>query len=130
MDPSGPGAADTSVVTDDPAASRYELRVGGELAGFVEYHLRGQQINLIHTEVDPRFQGAGLAAQLARFSLDDARKRNLSVLPSCPYIRSWIRKHPEYTDLVPEDRRADFGLQRPAGNRKVPRQGIRPPESP
>ncbi|MGH3268614.1 MAG: GNAT family N-acetyltransferase, partial [Trebonia sp.] len=65
-------AAPGPVVTDNPDESRYELHVGGELAGFVRYHLRGQQITLIHTEVDPRFQGAGLATHLARYSLDDA----------------------------------------------------------
>ena len=92
---------DTPVVTDQPGESRYEVRVGGELAGFLVYRLRGQLINLIHTEVDPRFQGAGLAARLARFSLDDARKRNLAVLPSCPYVRSWIGRHPDYADLIP-----------------------------
>jgi len=111
MDETGQETADaTPVITDNPAESRYEVRVGGELAGFVIYHLRGQQINLIHTEVDPRFQGLGLASHLARFSLDDARKRNLAVLPSCPYVRSWIVKHPDYRDLVPEDRRAEFGV--------------------
>jgi uncharacterized protein len=111
MDESGPETADaTPVITDNQAESRYEVRVGGELAGFVVYHLRGQQINLIHTEVDPRFQGLGLASHLARFSLDDARKRHLAVLPSCPYVRSWIGKHPDYRDLVPEDRRAEFGV--------------------
>ena len=110
MDPSATAAAGETVVTDNPAESRYEVHVGGALAGFVLYHLRGQQINLIHTEVDPEFQGAGVAARLARYSLDDARKRHLAVLPSCPYIRSWIRKHPEYLDLVPEDSRAVFGL--------------------
>ena len=110
MDPSGTAAAGEPVVTDNPAASRYELHVGGALAGFVNYHLSGQRISLIHTEIEPGFQGAGLAAHLARYSLDDARKRHLAVLPSCPYIRSWLKKHPEYLDLVPEDRRADFGL--------------------
>lgn len=106
----GDAADAVPVVTDNPAESRYELRLGGELAGFVMYHLRGQQITLIHTEVDSAFQGKGLAAHLARFSLDDARKRDLAVLPSCPYIRSWIRKHPDYADLVPAGRRAEFGL--------------------
>ena len=109
MDPSATAAGET-VVSDNPAESRYEAHVGGALAGFVVYHLRGQRINLIHTEVDPEFQGAGVAARLARYSLDDARKRHLAVLPSCPYIRSWLKKHPEYLDLVPEDRRAAFGL--------------------
>jgi predicted GNAT family acetyltransferase len=97
-------------VTDDPEQSRYELRVAGELAGFLTYHLRGEQISLNHTEVEPHFQGKGLATHLARFSLDDARKRGLAVLPFCPYVNSWIKKHPDYTDLVPPDRRAEFGL--------------------
>ena len=105
-------ATDAPVVTDNPAASRYELHVGTELAGFVDYQLREHDkvISLIHTQVEPAFQGAHLATHLARFSLDDARTRGLAVLPFCPYITSWIGKHPEYTDLVPQDRRADFGL--------------------
>ena len=114
MEPSG---AESSVrlrphrsSRDDPEQSRYELRVAGELAGFLTYKRRGEQISLIHTEVEPAFQGRGLATHLARFSLDDARKRGLAVLPFCPYVNSWIRKHPGYEDLVPEDRRAEFGL--------------------
>ena len=110
MPVTGPAEDASPVVTDNPAEHRYELHVGGELAGFVSYHQRGQQITLVHTEVEPPFQGAHLATHLARFSLDDARKRNLAVLPSCPYIRSWIGRHPGYTDLVPAGRRAEFGL--------------------
>jgi hypothetical protein len=45
-----------------------------------------------------------------RYSLDDTRKRGVAVLPFCPYINSWIKKHPEYTDLVPDTSRGDFGL--------------------
>jgi len=105
-------AADAPVVTDNPSASRYELHVGADLAGLVEYKLGHQDsvISFLHTEVGDAFQGQGLAGQLARHVLDDARKRGLSVLPFCPYINSWIKKHPEYTDLVPAERRGDFGL--------------------
>jgi uncharacterized protein len=105
-------ATDAPVVTDNPAASRYELHVGRELAGFVTYQLRKHDtvISLLHTEVEPAFQGAHLATHLARYSLDNARERGLSVLPFCPYIASWIKKHPDYADLVPQDRRAEFGL--------------------
>jgi uncharacterized protein len=103
-------AGETPVLSDNPAESRFEIRVGGELAGFVLYRRRGDLINLVHTEVGERFQGAGVAGQLARFSLDTARAENLGVLPSCPYIRSWIQRHPDYADLVPADRRAEFGL--------------------
>jgi predicted GNAT family acetyltransferase len=105
-------ATDAPVVTDNRAASRYELHVGTELAGFVTYQLdeEDQVIGLLHTEVEPAFKGAHLATELARFSLDDARRRGLAVLPYCPYITSWIRKHPDYADLVPPGRRGDFGL--------------------
>ena len=108
MDTSAPSSA--PVVTDNPKASRYELHAGGELAGFITYHLHGQVISLNHTEIDPGFQGGGLASSLARFSLDDARNRHLAVLPFCPYVQSWLKKHPDYADLVPADRRAEFGL--------------------
>jgi len=113
MDSSATGSSATGsspVVTDNPKASRYELHVGGELAGFINYHLNGQVISLIHTEIDPSFQGGGLASSLARSSLDDARNRQLAVLPFCPYVQSWLKKHPDYADLVPADRRAEFGL--------------------
>jgi predicted GNAT family acetyltransferase len=105
-------AMGTPVLTDNPAASRYELHVDGELAGFVEYELNDADdiIRLVHTEVEPAFQGARLATHLARFSLDNARERGLQVLPSCPYINSWIKKHPEYANLVPAEQRHSFGL--------------------
>ena len=105
-------ATDKPVVTDNPSASRFELRIGTELAGFVEYKLREHEtvISLVHTEIEPAFRHAHLATHLARFSLDSARERGLAVLPYCPYIGSWIKKHPEYADLVPQDRRGEFGL--------------------
>lgn len=101
-DPSG-----VPYVIDNPDKSRFELHVGGELAGMVAYRIRGQAIDLLHTEVEPRFQGGGLASKLARASLDEATARHMAVLPTCPYIRSWIRRHPDYADLVPADLRAD-----------------------
>jgi uncharacterized protein len=103
-------AAEAPAVTDNPAASRYEMYVGGELAGIVMYRLQDATISLLHTEIEPAFQGAHLGGHLARGALDDARERGLAVLPFCPYVDSWIKKHPEYADLVPQDRRAGFGL--------------------
>jgi uncharacterized protein len=110
MNPSAPDAQEPAVVTDNEAESRFEIRVGGDLAGFVGYILDESLIDLVHTEVDQRFQGSGLAGQLVGASLDSARDRGLAVLPTCPFIRSWIRKHPEYKDLVPEGRRSAFRL--------------------
>ncbi|MGW7413451.1 GNAT family N-acetyltransferase [Streptomyces sp. NPDC054863] len=100
-------------VKDRPQKSRYEILVGddpAETAGFVEYHLSEGEIAFLHTETDSRFAGRGLAGLLARGALDDARARGLRVLPYCPFVRGGIGKHPEYTDLVPEAKRARFGL--------------------
>ncbi|NUU23618.1 MAG: N-acetyltransferase [Streptomycetaceae bacterium] len=100
-------------VVDNPEKSRFEVFTGpggDELAGFAEYFLHGDEIAFIHTEVDPAFEGQGLGSQLARGALDAARERGLGVLPYCPFIRAWIRKHPEYTDLVPTDHRTKFEL--------------------
>ena len=97
-------------VTDNPGESRFEIRADGELAGFVLYHLRGNEIAFTHTETDDRFRGHGLGSRLVRASLDDARARHLVVLPYCPFVRSWITEHSEYADLIPDGRREQFGL--------------------
>jgi predicted GNAT family acetyltransferase len=93
-------------VTDNPDESRFEIRADGQLAGFAQYHLRGSQIAFTHTETDDRFRGHGLAGQLVSEALDAARERHLTVLPYCPFVRSWIAGHPEYADLIrsPGDR--------------------------
>jgi hypothetical protein len=98
------------VSTENEDASRFEIHFGDELAGFVRYQRHGQLLELIHTQVSEQFQGLGFAGQLARFSLDTARARGLDVLPTCPYIRKWIERHPDYLDLVPPGRRAQLGL--------------------
>ncbi|WP_224276173.1 GNAT family N-acetyltransferase [Streptomyces sp. LS1784] len=97
-------------VTDNTAKSRFEIHDDGELAGFAEYHRSGNEIAFIHTGIDPRFEGRGLGSRLARTALDAAREHQLAVLPYCPFIRDWMIKHPEYTDLIPITHRTRFGL--------------------
>lgn len=98
-------------IHDNESQSRYEMFLDGELAGFEVYHLKGQAISLIHTEVVEHFAGQGLARPLVVHALDDARARGLAVLPLCPYVAHYISTHAEdYLDLVPEARRSEFGL--------------------
>jgi predicted GNAT family acetyltransferase len=100
----------TTVVIDNPSASRFEVREDDELAGFAEYHLFKHEIAFLHTEIGERFGGRGLAGRLIGTALDTARERRQKVLPYCPFVRGYIAKHPEYTELVPQDDRARFGL--------------------
>jgi predicted GNAT family acetyltransferase len=102
-------SADTQV-RNNPELSRYEILVGDEVAGFTEYAMHGEQIDLIHTEVDEKFAGQGLASELIRNLLDDVRERGLEAMPYCPFVRKFVAKHREYVDLVPADHRDKFGL--------------------
>jgi predicted GNAT family acetyltransferase len=97
-------------VADHPDQARFEIRADGELAGFLQYHLRGDEIALTHTETDDRFRGHGVGGFLVRSTLEQIRTRNLKVLPYCPFVNRWIIEHHEYADLVPADRRPQFGL--------------------
>jgi predicted GNAT family acetyltransferase len=97
-------------IQDNPEQSRYDLAVDGTSAGFLEYALHGTHVDFLHTEVHDEFAGRGLASELIRSALDDARQRGLRVAPYCPFVRKFIAKHAEYLDLVPEAERARFGL--------------------
>ena len=88
-------------VTRDPDRRRYEAFAGGTaLAGFVDYREAREPVVLIHTEVDPSFEGRGVGSALARAALDDMRDRGLQALVVCPFINSWLRRHPDYLDVL------------------------------
>ena len=88
---------------------RYEARVDGELAGFIQYRESVGLVNLFHTEVDDRFEGRGLGSRLAAGALDAARAAGDPVVPLCPFIASYIERHPEYDDVVDHELLARFG---------------------
>lgn len=89
------------MVTSVPEHKRYEARTdGGQLAGFAEYTLTDELIVFTHTEVDPVFEGQGVGGRLVREALDDVRSRDLLVIPLCPFVKTWIQRHPDYADLV------------------------------
>ena len=90
------------VVRDAPESERYEAFVDGLLAGFAAYRRRDDEVVFVHTDVDDAFGGRGVGGTLAREALDDVRRRGLRAVPMCPFIAAWIRRHPDYHDLVPE----------------------------
>jgi uncharacterized protein len=90
-------------VRDNPDELRYELVVDGEVDGEVRYRRYPDRIVLVHTEVSPVLQGKGLASRLVTEALDDTRARGLRVVPVCPFVRAYLRRHPDYNDLVTGD---------------------------
>jgi uncharacterized protein len=97
-------------VRDNADRHRYEATVDGELAGFTTYRLRPGLIEFAHTHVEEASEGRGVGSTLIREALEDVKRRGLAVLPFCPFVRSYIQRHPEYVDLVPESQRKGFGL--------------------
>jgi predicted GNAT family acetyltransferase len=87
-------------VEDNPLVSRYEARVDGALAGVSEYELTDDMIIFLHTIVAEKYEGQGVGGAIARYALDDARARGLQVRALCPFIRGWMERHPEYSDLL------------------------------
>ena len=94
------GSGDAPSVSNNEAEQRYEVHVDGELAGFADYRVQPGAIAFPHTEVDPAHQGQGLAGMLAKMALDDARQQGLRVRPQCSFFVTYIKRHPEYADLV------------------------------
>jgi len=94
---------DEVTVRDDPAELRYELLLGGQRIGEIRYRVEGDAVALVHTEVDPAYEGRGLATRLIQDALDDLRSRGRRVIPICPLVRRYIERHPEYGDLVTQD---------------------------
>lgn len=107
-------------VLDDAANSRYILvdvgdeetisraEPGGESqviqAGLIDYvDVRGADATervLVHTEVDPSYEGHGLASVLAKGALDSITSHGYRVVPVCPYIAAWLPRHPEFAAIT------------------------------
>jgi predicted GNAT family acetyltransferase len=90
-----------TTVTRNDELSRFEITTDdGRLAGFAEYRTRPGAVEFTHTEVDDEFEGHGIGSRLARAALDEVRASGDRVIPTCPFIKSWIEKHEDYQDLV------------------------------
>jgi predicted GNAT family acetyltransferase len=81
-----------SDVVDNVERERFEIREDGHLAELV-YHVHNDRITLIHTEVPDELGGRGLGGELVRAALERARRDHLTIVPKCPYARSWLEKH-------------------------------------
>jgi hypothetical protein len=93
---------DDIIVSNNEEAQRFEATVDG-LRSILTYRRFPDRIVFNHTEVPPPLEGNGIAAKLTAVALDFARANRLRVVPRCPYVSSFIRKHREYQDLVSAD---------------------------
>lgn len=86
-------------IRNNETESRFESEVDGKLS-FIEYKLAPHRIILVHTEVPQELAGRGIAQELTKTALDHARQNKLQVVALCSYVAAYIKRHPEYSDLV------------------------------
>ncbi len=96
-------AAPTTTLTtsDNTELSRIDAHVDGELVGFAAYEICDDGVySFHHTEVFEGNEGRGFGQQLAAGVMDHAREGGIKIHPTCPFIASYLRKHPEHQDLL------------------------------
>lgn len=88
-----------TLVVNNEKAGRFEIETDGSMA-MLNYRILGPNMLLDHTEVPGEFEGKGIGSQLARAALEFARSKGLHAVPICPFVSGYLRRHPEYQDLL------------------------------
>lgn len=83
----------------NPEQRRFETSIDNLLC-VIDYRLDGNTLTLPHVGVAKALEGRGIAGELTRTALDWARAENYRVVAVCPYVQAWLKRHPEYQDLV------------------------------
>ncbi|MDC6387654.1 GNAT family N-acetyltransferase [Maribacter sp. PR1] len=86
-------------VTDNPSKKRYEAVVDDSLV-FIEYIKTKEKIYLTHTEVPSALEGKGIGSSLVLEVLEDVERQDLTLIPLCPFVALYLKKHPEWKKLV------------------------------
>ncbi|MGV9576143.1 GNAT family N-acetyltransferase [Streptomyces sp. NPDC003509] len=92
--------ADAPLVRNVDARHRYEILAGEVTAGFTAYRDRDGQRVFFHTEIDDAFAGQGLASVLVRGALSHVRDTGRRIVPVCPYVAKFLKKHEEFADIT------------------------------
>lgn len=87
------------IVIDNKESKRFEHHVDGNIA-FVDYILAKGKIFLTHTEVPQGLEGKGIASGLVKSVLHEVKDRDLTLVPMCPFVAAYIKRHPEWKELV------------------------------
>ncbi|MEU1226559.1 GNAT family N-acetyltransferase [Streptomyces sp. NPDC005828] len=82
------------------ARHRYEILVDGERAGLTAYRDRDDRRVFFHTEVGEAYAGRGLASILIEQALTDVRASGMRIVPVCPYVAKFLKKHDEFADIT------------------------------
>ena len=91
---------DVPEIVHNTARNRYEIHLGRAVIGKTFYRSEDGRRVFTHTEVEPDYQGHGLATQLVAFALNDTRAAGLRIVALCPTVAAYVAKHHEFDDLL------------------------------
>jgi predicted GNAT family acetyltransferase len=84
---------------DNTQAGQYELDIDGEIV-FARYRRDDEVLTIQWVEAPPALRGTGAAGRLMKLLGQEARRRGWRVVPVCGYAAAWLRRSPEYRELV------------------------------
>lgn len=90
---------ENTTLIDNAEAKQYEMHVEGSVVK-IEYIRAKNKIYLTHTEVPVGMEGKGYGSQIIKMALEDIEKKDLTLIPMCPFVAGYIKKHPEWKKLV------------------------------
>jgi uncharacterized protein len=88
-----------ATIRDNKALNRFELDVEGGMA-FANYRLTPSAVVITHTETPRALRGHGIASELVEGALALIRADGRKVIGACGFVADYLRKHPEYEDMV------------------------------
>ena len=92
------------IVTNNEGLQQFEVSMENELA-YLQYRFYKDDIALMHTDVPDKLGGKGIASTLAVYALEWAKEHNKKIIVYCPFVASYLKKHPEYDYLVDKNYR-------------------------
>lgn len=97
-------------VVRNEARQRFEIQLDDGAVAFADYRLMAGKVMFPHTVVPPHHEGQGIGSALAKASLDWARSEGLRVIPACSFYANYMRRHPEFQDLLDPGSAKALGL--------------------
>ena len=90
-------------ITHNTEKRSFELQVDGHKATLMYNPVKPSVWSLNHTYVPAQLEGQGIGSKLVKHVLTHCENNDIRIIPRCPFIDAYIRRHPEWKDLVHEE---------------------------
>ncbi len=87
-------------IRHDAAANRFVLTNDGGEAVLDYREIDATTLDYFRTFVPTSMRGGGIASRLTEYALLYAREHGLKIIPTCPFIATYIERHPEFAPLI------------------------------